>query len=83
MISDDKLIAWLVFWRHQSVKEQPTVAIPGYISAEMERRGWVVCADVADWDGGYVSTFTPLGLAVSDLNAPEYGIDPCPMEMEA
>lgn len=82
MISDDKLLGWLVFWRHQSVNEIPNVAIPRSISGEMVARGWITPVPGSDWEGTSWN-FTQLGLALSDLTAPEYGIDPCPMEMEA
>lgn len=83
MISEDKLIGWLVFYRHQSINDVERVSIPTHISGAFVERGWITVEDEPDWEGDHGAKFTPAGLAVTDLNAAEYGIDAIPEETNA
>lgn len=83
MISDDKLIGWLVFFRHQSEHNASRVYVPVIVSEALVAKGWMTVDAEADWEGDRPSKFTESGLAMSDLYAMDYGIDPLYEESEA
>lgn len=73
MISEDKLIAWLVFLNNQWNEDEVACA-PVDVMSELRKRGWVE-SDDPDWQGRKPSCLSPAGQAIYDLNAPDYGIE--------
>ena len=63
MLADHVLIGWLMFIRLQEPGTQ--IIIPHPVSDALEARGWL------DAEG-----LTDQAIVVTDLNAPEWGIDP-------
>lgn len=82
-MDERNLIGWLVFYRHQSVNDVPRVSIPTHIHQAFVERGWLEITGEKDWEGDYPARFTERGLSVSDLHAPEWGIDPIPEDSHA
>lgn len=76
------MVGWLCFLRHQW-SNGVTCMVPNAVSDEFERRGWVKNEPDETGEGVYDSRLTELGTRVSDLNAPEWGIDPLAVETEA
>lgn len=79
MIPEQHLIGWLVITRYQL--ENDTIAkLPNAVLVELVKRGWLECDPEPDWEGLRSSGLTAAGASVSDLAAPEWGIDPIPQE---
>lgn len=76
MISEDRLIGWLVIARYHFWNDS-TQCIPQPVREALLDRGWVEWD--SDEDGEGVSV-TDRGRAVSDLAMPEWGVDPIPVE---
>ena len=83
MISDDKLIAWLVIFRHQSIYGADRVYLPAAVSEALIAKGWMEIDDEPDERGLHPTGFTDAGLLISDHNAAEFGIDIVMQESEA
>lgn len=79
-MDQDKLIGWLCILRLQFGKSE-AFYLPHAVRHEMERRGWIEVGD-ADWDGNHRAGLTNKGMALSDLQAPEWGIDSVPAETD-
>jgi hypothetical protein len=80
-ISEDRLIGWLCFVR-LSFTNGRVADVPTEVQSELVRRGWIEVDDEEDFDG--LSTWvTDAGACISDLNGPEWGIDPLPQPADA
>jgi hypothetical protein len=79
LISKDRLIGWLCIARHQ-FSNGSACAMPRVVSDALIERGWMARDDGCDtWN----AHLTSAGLAVTDLNAPDWGINSLPQETEA
>lgn len=80
MVADEKLIGWLCIMRHNLDEEGVAVfQIPRAVKEALIEAGWVEVGE-KDWDGSQSLHVTSAGCAVTDLAAPEWGIDPVPIE---
>lgn len=82
MTRDDMLIGWLCIARHQFSNGE-TFNMPKAVSVELIERGWLVECGQEDGCDEWNAHITDLGLQITDLNAPEWGIDSIPQETEA
>ena len=87
MTHEEVLVAWLVMFRHQAWNGVQCV-VPAMVSAELVGRGWIELTHPEIVSGlddeiPYDVHVTDLGCVVSDLTAPEFGIDPIGSESEA
>lgn len=77
-MTEDHLIGWLCIMRHNlSNQGEGAFYIPGEVKRAMERRAWVEVGE-PDEDGRRSLHVTEAGTLVSDLAAPEWGINPVP-----
>lgn len=78
MIPDSHLVGWLCILRLNLDEEGAgEFYIPSAVKEGLEAKGWVTLGE-SDWRGSQPLTVTDAGTAVSDLAAPEWGIDPIP-----
>lgn len=82
MISDDKLIGWICFARHQFSNGFECL-LPKAVSDAIIARGWIEACDKQDDCQEWNAHITDAGLAVTDLNAHEWGLISLPQESEA
>ena len=79
-IDQDKLVGWLCIMRHNlDDTGAGEFFIPSEIREQLSEAGWVEVGD-ADDEGRRDLQVTDSGTLVSDLAAPEWGIDPVPIE---
>lgn len=71
------LIGWLVIARHQ-FSHETTCLMPRSVSNALIDRGWMVACDRSDDCDSWNAHLTSAGITVTDLNAPEWGINPIP-----
>ncbi len=83
MISDDKLIAWLMVMQYQFAQEAESFHVPESVRLALIERGWCRVGDEMDWKGRQDIELTEAGMAVRDLHGPEWGLDTIPEESEA
>ena len=67
-MTDDHLTGWLVIMRGQPGGE--AFYMPDEVNKALEDKGWIETSGADHW-----LRVTDLGCAVSDLAAPEWGID--------
>jgi hypothetical protein len=79
MLSEDKLIGWACIFRNQGLHfddEDHTTHVPDCVVDALVERGWVeVTRAEPDWNSSREVSFTEAGKAVTDLNAPEWGLE--------
>lgn len=81
-LPDDKLIGWLCIARHQ-FSNGDSCNMPMHISKALIERGWLEECGGNDSCDTWNAHLTEEGITVTDLNAPEWGINPIPEESEA
>lgn len=77
MTHEEMLIGWMVFVDYQ-FRQGKSVSIPSDVIDELRKKGWVEEPEEDNWEGCAPMQVLPAGLAVADLNAAEWGIDPIP-----
>jgi hypothetical protein len=75
MIAERELVGWMVFIDYQ-FKQGHGCQAPFDIIDALRAKGWVEKPDDPDWDGKQPMKVTQAGMAIADLNAPEWGIEP-------
>lgn len=81
MISEEKLIGWLCIMRHNLDGDgEDDFYIPREVRHALVAKGWATVEIEADGRGAI--RITDAGTTVSDLAAPEWGIDPVPVEAD-
>ena len=75
----NNLIGWLCIMRHNLSEEDDTTPflVPECVRTALEERGWIGVMEV-DENGTIGICVSDAGLTVSDLAAPEWGINPVP-----
>jgi len=82
VIGETQLIGWLCMMRLQWDKKK-TCFLPTAVTAGLVARGWMEQpSKEPDWDGDHTVTLTDAGVAVIDLNAPDWGINTIPEPAE-
>jgi len=76
-LTDQVLTGWLVFIRHNLGHEEVPIFIPSQVRVELLDHGWVRVEPLSE--NTYDLHVTDAGTLVSDLAAPEWGIDPIVM----
>lgn len=79
MISETNLIGWLVFYRLQCSNDAGPTMIPDGVEQALVAKGWIESEGSEDWQGNHNGRITDLGVAVSDLAAPEWGVTSLPV----
>ena len=78
LLNKNNLAGWLCIMRHNiSENGEGTFEMPTLVREQMEWCGWIVTS--RDRDGAFSVRLTSKGLFVSDVEAPEWGIDSIPM----
>lgn len=72
---NERLIGWLCFARHQWSNNVECV-LPTLITRRMIQLGWMCKCDGTDGCTGFNAHLTDKGTAMTDMHAPEWGIDP-------
>lgn len=74
-VSENNLIGWLCMIRH-AMSNDEACFVPTSVLRQLAERGWLETDPERDWDGKHHAHVTDAGCAVSDLNGPEWGIEP-------
>lgn len=75
MIERDRLIGWLCMVRYSTSSGCP-VMVPDLIQHALKAQGWLDVETEENSEGTHDIELSAAGLAVSDLNYAEWGIDP-------
>lgn len=79
-MSEDRLIGWLCIMRHNLDEDGDGVFfIPPEVKLQLVEHGWLEVGEIG-WDKQKWLHVTDAGCLVSDLAAPEWGIDAVPVE---
>lgn len=79
MIPREHLIGWLVFI-YNSFSNGQIAYVPSTVSASLIDAGWLEVPLQSEMGEDSDAHITDAGKAVADLHAPEWGVDPLPVE---
>lgn len=81
-LPEDKLIGWICMIR-LALSNGQCPFVPTLVQEALCKRGWLEVNPEVDWDDRHEATVTDEGALISDLAAPEWGIDPIPADEPA
>ncbi len=77
LTDEEKLLGWLCIVRLNLGHDKEPFNIPRPVRLALRQRGWIECTD----EHQSPAHVTELGRRVTDLAAPEWGIDPIGVEV--
>lgn len=78
VVTEDRLIGWLVFYRLQCDLDDPRTQMPTAVQEALVEKGWLEMGAERNWNGTRDGHITDAGIAVTDLAGPEWGVDSIP-----